>query len=52
MSNNQIIIILLNKIVNYYHSKNRIMENKDIQNDNENTDNKLKNNKKSENKNF
>ena len=47
MSNNQIIIILLNKILNFYHSKNKIMENK--QNDNENNDT---NNKNSENKNF
>ncbi len=29
MLNNQIIIILLNKILNFYHSKNKIMENKD-----------------------
>ena len=47
MSNYQIIIILLNKILNFYHSKNKIMENK--QNDNENNDT---NNKNSENKNF
>ena len=39
MSNYQITIILLNKILNFYYSKNKIMENK--QNDNENNDNKL-----------
>jgi hypothetical protein len=40
MSNYQIIIILLNKILNFYHSKNKIMENKEKQKENVNTNDK------------